>query len=99
MTENEDILNKYTISLFFKEMNSLNIKIRFISFNEMTTLTKNRILILSIHNCLDKGNNIKTLNIVSLPIVFLREAFDFHVIPEKFRWKDHVSDLRFSSNT
>ena len=30
---------------------------------------------------------------VSLPSVFVREAFDFHVMPEKFHWKDHVSDL------
>ena len=30
---------------------------------------------------------------VSLPGVFAREAFDFHVMPEKFHWKDHVSGL------
>ena len=30
---------------------------------------------------------------VSLPSVFAREAFDFHVMPEKFHWKEQVSDL------
>ena len=30
---------------------------------------------------------------VSLPSVFAREAFDFHVMPEKVPWKEHVSDL------
>ena len=30
---------------------------------------------------------------VSLPSVFARETFDFHVMPEKFHWKEHVSDL------
>ena len=33
---------------------------------------------------------------VSMPSVFAREAFDFHVMPEKFHWtcwKEHVSDL------
>ena len=30
---------------------------------------------------------------VSLPGVFAREAFDFHVMPEKLHWKDHVSGL------
>ena len=30
---------------------------------------------------------------VLLPGVFARQAFDFHVMPEKFDWKDHVSGL------
>ena len=30
---------------------------------------------------------------VSLPSVFAGEAFDFHEMPEKFHWKNHVSDL------
>ena len=34
-----------------------------------------------------------TLMFDSLPSVFAREAFDFHVMPEKFHWKEHVNDL------
>ena len=30
---------------------------------------------------------------VLLPGVFARDAFDVHVMPEKFHWKDYVSDL------
>ena len=33
-----------------------------------------------------------TLMFDSLPSVFAREAFDFHVMSEKFHWKD-VNDL------
>ena len=35
----------------------------------------------------------ETLMFVSLPSVFARETFDFHVMPEKFHWKEHVSDI------
>ena len=34
-----------------------------------------------------------TLMFDLLPSVFAREAFDFHVMPKKFHWKEHVNDL------
>ena len=34
-----------------------------------------------------------TLMFDTLPSVFAREAFDFHVMPEKFHLKEHVNDL------
>ena len=34
-----------------------------------------------------------TIMFDSLPSVFARVAFDFHVMPEKFHWKEHVNGL------
>ena len=54
LTENRDILNKYNISIF-RDINSLNIEIRLIGFNENTSLIKNRILSLCMHEYLYKN--------------------------------------------
>ena len=72
-------------------MNSLNIEIRFIGFNEKSSLIKNRILILCMHKCLDKKKQACQYCVLFHSLVFVRQAFVFHGIPGKFISKQNVS--------
>ena len=72
-------------------MNFLNIEMRLNGFNEKTSLIKNHILILCIHQCLDKKKQAFKHRFLFHSLVFARQAFGFHRMPGKFIWKQIVS--------